>query len=247
MTILPPWPYPPFAAHRGAGKLAPENTLAAVRLGLQHGYRMIEFDVKLTRDGHAILMHDAELARTTNGTGMAGSCDLAAVAMLDAGSWHSAPYAGEPVATLQAIAHFTLANNMASNVEIKPTPGLETLTGQLVARQVRKAWLGAQPAPLLSSFSPVSLKAAMIEAPDLPRGLIADALPDNWQNLLTALGCVSVHLKHTSVTQASVQSLHAAGFRLAVWTVNDPARAQELLDWGVDTVITDAIDLISPT
>ena len=107
-------------------------------------------------------------------------------------------------------------------------------------------WATANIAPLLSSFSEISLKAAMIEAPDLPRGFISDTLPDNWQSILSDLNCISVHLKHSSVTRDTVNEIHTAGFRVAVWTVNESARAQELLNWGVDAVITDAIDRISP-
>ena len=69
------WPYPSVIAHRGAGRLAPENTLAAMRLGASHGHSMFEFDVKLTGDGKPILMHDASLERTTNGRGhLVGDC-----------------------------------------------------------------------------------------------------------------------------------------------------------------------------
>ena len=63
---LPAWPYPRWVAHRGAGKLAPENTLAAFRLAAHHGYRMFECDVKLSADGVPFLMHDTTLQRTTN-------------------------------------------------------------------------------------------------------------------------------------------------------------------------------------
>ena len=70
---LVPWPYPRWIAHRGAGKLAPENTLAAFRLGAAHGYRMFECDAKLSSDGVPFLMHDATLERTTNGRGTGGA------------------------------------------------------------------------------------------------------------------------------------------------------------------------------
>ena len=84
-----PWPYPRWIAHRGAGKLAPENTLAAFRLGAQHGYRMFECDAKLSADGVPFLLHDATLERTTNGQGTAGDLPLGALAQLDAGSWQA--------------------------------------------------------------------------------------------------------------------------------------------------------------
>ena len=84
-----PWPYPRWIAHRGAGKLAPENTLAAFKLGAAHGYRMFECDVKLSAGGVPFLLHDATLERTTNGHGVAGERPWQALTALDAGSWHS--------------------------------------------------------------------------------------------------------------------------------------------------------------
>lgn len=246
MKNLPNWPYPRFIAHRGGGSKAPENTLAAMRYGFEAGYRGVEFDVKLTSDLHPILLHDTTLERTTDGKGNAGDLSLGELLKLDAGSWFSAEFAGEPIPTLLDIARYTLANNIASNVEIKPTPGQETLTGTLVARQAVCDWSDSPLLPLLSSFSAVSLKAAMIEAPNLPRGLIADTLPQHWSAILAELDCLSIHLKHTTVTQETVRQIHQAGYRLAVWTVNDPQKAKTLHDWGVDSVITDAIDQITP-
>ena len=79
-----PWPYPRWVAHRGAGKLAPENTLAAFRLGAAHGYRAFECDVKLSADDLPFLLHDATLERTTDGSGTAGDQPWAALCQRDA-------------------------------------------------------------------------------------------------------------------------------------------------------------------
>jgi len=241
-----PWPYPRFVAHRGGGKIAPENTLGGMRAAYDCGYKMVEFDVKLTRDNIPVLLHDSDLERTTNGHGPAIQYSLAELERLDAGSWHSQAYAAEPIPTLRAIAAYTIKHSIASNIEIKPSPGVETLTGALVAREALQLWEHAQIPPLLSSFSATALRAAKSEAPYLPRGFITDALPTDWHALLTELGCVSIHLRHTAVTQDVISQVQDAGFRLAVWTVNEPARAQELLAWGVDAIITDIIDRISP-
>uniref|UniRef100_UPI0005C294EE glycerophosphodiester phosphodiesterase family protein n=1 Tax=Pseudacidovorax intermedius TaxID=433924 RepID=UPI0005C294EE len=92
---MAPWPYPRWIAHRGAGKLAPENTLAAFRLGAEYGYRMFECDAKLSQDGVVFLMHDAALTRTTGMPGVGGDQPWAALSQLDAGRWHSRRYAGE--------------------------------------------------------------------------------------------------------------------------------------------------------
>jgi glycerophosphoryl diester phosphodiesterase len=246
MQTLPPWPYPRLVAHRGAGTLAPENTLAAMRVGASFGYMMVEFDAKLSQDHVAILLHDTNLERTTNGQGNAADHPYTALAKLDAGLWFAATFRGEPIPTLEAVAKYTLAQNMASNIEIKPTPGLETLTGTAIARQVMRDWQGAAVAPLLSSFSLAALEAAQKEAPNLPRGWITKECDKDWRETLTRLGCVSIHLHHLSLTESLLHEIHTAGFRVAVWTVNDPTRAATLLKWGVDSVITDALDLIDP-
>src|SRR5258708_34298374 len=88
------WPYPFWIAHRGAGKLAPENTLAAFRVGAGHGYRAFECDVKLSADGVAFLLHDATLERTTSAQGPAPRLARSEPPRLDAGAWHGNGYAG---------------------------------------------------------------------------------------------------------------------------------------------------------
>ena len=115
---LPSWPYPRTFAHRGAGKLAPENTLAALRHGASFGYAAFEFDVKLSADGTSFLLHDATLERTTNGVGRADAMTLGGLTMLDAGSWHSAAFAGEPLPTLAGIFAYLRANGFAANVVV---------------------------------------------------------------------------------------------------------------------------------
>lgn len=171
------WPYPRHIAHRGAGKLAPENTLAAFRHGASFGYRMFEFDVKLSADGKPVLMHDATLDRTTSGSGRVDALTLGELAALDAGSWHSPAYAGEPVPTLAAVARYTQANGCFVNIEIKPVPGNEYRTGAAVALDALALWQDAAVPPLLSSFSEVALEAARLAAPGLPRALLLDRLP----------------------------------------------------------------------
>ena len=96
------WPYPLWIAHRGAGILAPENTLAAFRVGASFGYRAFECDVKLSADGVPFLLHDDTLERTTPASGTAGARPWAELARLDAGAWHSRTYAGEPLPSLAA-------------------------------------------------------------------------------------------------------------------------------------------------
>lgn len=245
MDGLPNWPYPRLAAHRGAGKLAPENTLAAFRVGYAHGYRMAEFDVKLAADGVSFLLHDDTLDRTTNAQGRADALTWRELAQLDAGSWHSSRYAGEPLPTLATVARWSRAHDAAVNIEVKPTRGRERETGAAVALDALTLWSGAAVKPLLSSFNEVALDAAREAAPDLSRAWLGDQLPDDWRERAIRLGCVALDLEHTLLTRVRIDEIHGAGLRIATWTVNDPARAIELLAWGVDTLITDAIDVIA--
>src|SRR5690606_25242629 len=110
-----------WIGHRGAGKLAPENTLAAFRLGAAYGFRMFECDVKLSLEGEPFLLHDAELGRTTSGQGPAGALSWAALSRLDAGRWHGPAHAGESLLRLEALAAWLQAKGLAVNLEIKPS------------------------------------------------------------------------------------------------------------------------------
>jgi glycerophosphoryl diester phosphodiesterase len=245
MRGLPPWPWPRRCAHRGAGKLAPENTLASLRLGREHGYRMAEIDVKLSADGVAFLLHDDTLDRTTSGSGRADALPWRELSRLDAGSWHSLPYAGEPIPTLQAVARWCRANGVALNIEIKPTPGRERETGAAVALDAVALWKGSDVPPLLSSFSATALEAALEAAPALPRAWLTETLPADWRDRCKALGCIALDAQHTLLRADTVAAAHSAGLRVAAWTVNDPVQVAELASWGVDTVITDAVDTIT--
>ncbi len=243
---LEPWPYPTWIAHRGAGKLAPENTLAAFRRGASHGYRAFECDVKLSADGVPFLLHDATLERTTSGQGTAGLQPWSALARFDAGSWHSPQHAGEPLPTLETIALFVLANDHLLNIEIKPTPGLERATGEAVGLACLSLWPATATPPLFSSFQPEALAGAFKTAPAIPRALLLDTLWDGWLATAQALECVAVVTNHRVMDAALMATLQAQGLRGLCYTVNDAAEAQRLLALGVHGIITDAVDRLGP-
>ena len=244
--LTTPWPYPRWIAHRGAGKLAPENTLAAFRLGAQYGYRMFECDAKLSRDDEVFLMHDATLERTTNGTGIGGELSWHALTQLDAGSWHSRTYAGEPLPRLEALARFCIGSGHLLNIEIKPTPGAERHTGEVVAREAARLWQDQPVPPLLTSFQPEALAGARNSAPHLPRGLLLDSLWDGWFEQTQALGCMAVVCNYALWDATTVARVQGAGLRALSYTVNDDWAAQHLIAMGTDGIITDRVDLFSP-
>lgn len=241
------WPYPARVAHRGAGRLAPENTLAALRLGASFGYTMFEFDVKLSGDGVLVLMHDATVDRTTDGAGRVGGFTLGELARLDAGGWHSDAYAGEPIPTLARVARWLRRNGCLANIEIKPEPGREAETGAATACEARWLWQGASVPPILSSFSEAALEAARAAAPELPRALLfGEALPDDALARCRALGCVALDVHHRALSGPLIASAHRAGLRVIAYTVNEAEHVVELSALGLDMFITDAVDRIAP-
>ena len=247
--MTPDWPYPFWVAHRGAGKLAPENTLAAFKLGARHGYRMFECDVKLSSDGVPFLLHDDTLERTTNGQGMAGLMTWAMLQKLDAGSWHSAAYAAQPqtqLASLQAVSAYCIAHDFDLNIEIKPTAGTDRHTGEIVARHAAHLWRESTRKPLLTSFKPGALQAAQRAVPSLPRGLLLQELREGWLEIGLTLGCRAIVCNHTLWDCARVMQAKAAGFKTLSYTVNDATDVQRLLALETDGIITDRVDAFKP-
>jgi glycerophosphoryl diester phosphodiesterase len=233
------WPYPALVAHRGGGMLAPENTLAAIRVGQSLGYRMHEIDVKLAKDGVAFLLHDSSLDRTTTGRGPSCERTWAELCAFDAGLWHSEAFRGETLASFEAAAKLLRSKDTLINVEIKPSPGFEAQTGEKVAREARELWRDAPVAPLLSSFSYEALMAARAAAPELPRGwLTREIVREDWSRL-EALEAVSIHTDHRTLLPENIERAHAKGLRVLLYTVNDAARAAALFEAGVDSIVTD--------
>ena len=241
------WPYPRWVAHRGAGKLAPENTLAAFKRGAREGYRMFECDVKLSSDGVPFLLHDDTLERTTNGQGVAGQQTWQALQKLDAGSWHSTLYKGEPIASLDTIAAYCISNGFDLNIEIKPTTGTDQQTGEVVAQHAAQLWQNQARKPLLTSFKPDALQAALDAAPQLPRGLLLQELWTGWLETGLMLGCQAIICNYQLWDTSSVTQAKSAGFKLLSYTVNDEAEVQRLLALGTDGIITDRVDAFKPS
>lgn len=250
------WFYPKILAHRGGGSLAPENTLAALRCGLAHGFHAVEFDVMLSKDGVPVLMHDPHFGRTVRGAGNVSGTSARDLAAMDAGSWFSPAFTGEPVPTYEQAVDYCKENHIWMNVEIKPAPGFEAQTGRTVGEWTRRLFAaeiatcipGANGAslPLLSSFSFDALSAAKAAAPDIPRGLLVDAIPVDWRERLRALDAVALHTNDKTLTPEQARAVKQEGYGLFCYTVNTRERAQEILAWGVDAFCTDRIDLIGP-
>ena len=249
MTGLPPWPYPRLAAHRGAGKLAPENTLAALRVGHAHGYR----DGRVRRQAvgrrrrvpaarrHARAHDERARARRRAAVARARAARrrrLAFAAVSRASRCRRSP----------PIARWAARNGVACNIEIKPTPGRERETGAAVALDAAALWTRRRRA---AAAVVVLRRRARCRARGGARAAarVADrrALPTTGAIGSCDSECIALDAKHTLLTQDLVARrtrARACAWRRGRSTIR--TRAAELASWGVDTIITDAIDLIAP-
>jgi hypothetical protein len=159
-AVLMPLPLPRWIAHRGGGRLAPENTLAGIRMAARLGFKAVEFDVMLNGDGTPVLIHDETLERTTNGAGRVCDTPDSVLFSLDAGHGERIPRFAEAAALCREL-------GLLANVEIKPAAGHELATAAVVSRQTADLWRGAAFQPLLSSFSLAALEVARDVAPEI--------------------------------------------------------------------------------
>ncbi|MFZ6771419.1 glycerophosphodiester phosphodiesterase [Undibacterium sp. SXout7W] len=244
------WPYPKILAHRGGGIIAPENTLAAMRCGHACGFAAVEFDVMLSKDGVPVLMHDEYFGRTIRAAGSVAETLAIDLCRMDAGTWFSATFTGEPVPLYADVVRFCRQHGIWMNVEIKPSKGAEVATGNIVAELTKALFSDIAVTdilhlPLFSSFSFTALMAAKHAAPGIPRGLLMDCIGHDWKSQLQELDARSLHANHQYLNPVLIRQVKDAGYGMLCYTVNTPERASEVLAWGGDALCTDRLDLIS--
>ena len=234
---------PPVIGHRGAAALAPENTLAGFRCAKALGCDGVEFDVRLTADGGLVLCHDDRLDRTTDAKGRVLELSLQDIRRCDAGAWFGPRFAGERVPSLADALALCAELGLGANVEIKAERGHGAETAAAVATALVRLGNDAPPV-LVSSFLTDALAAMRKAAPQVPRGLLLKLLSRGWAATAQRLGCATLHFDHRRLHAPLVAAITAAGYPVLAYTVNDPARARQLFDWGVTSVFTDAPDII---
>ncbi len=232
---------PKIVGHRGASGLAPENTLASIRKAAETGAAFVEIDVTVTKDDVAVIQHDSDVRRCTDGSGPILLKTLEEVKKLDAGRWFAPEFAGERIPTLKEATDTLRSLDLGLNLEIKPTVGWQIPTAQQVAKELLADWPAELPL-LISSFAVECLIEVHRHIPELPLGYLTSAVPPDWQTRMADYGCASLHCERHYLTAADARAIKDAGYYLLVYTVNDPEEARKLLDWGADAIITDFPD-----
>ena len=224
--------------HRGAAAVAPENTLASFRAAATLGVRWVEMDVSRLVDGVAVIFHDDELDRCTDGHGLLCQTPLATVLTLDAGSWFGDEFAGERVPTLSEALVELQRLGLGLNLEIKHEgPGLEQLV-TTVLETLAAQWQENEKL-LLSSFNHQALRLCLEQAPHLRRGQLYESVPANWQQALRDIAAYSLHCDYLALDADLARAIKQAGYHLLCYTVNDPAVVSQHWLWGMDGIFTD--------
>lgn len=230
--------------HRGASAYAPENTMASFNKALSMGCHLIEFDVMCSNDGEPFIFHDEKLNRTTNGKGQFGMVDSAYLKSLDAGSWFSRHFKGEPIPHLKEGLQWLSNTGVQANIEIKPYPGAIEQTTIAVLSHIHRYWPEDKAFPLVSSFEWEALTLCRSISPELPLGLLFHSWDDHWLQKAKQIGCYSIHFNRKILSKDRVREVKDQGYKVCAYTVNWKYQAKKLFAWGVDAIFSDYPDLI---
>jgi glycerophosphoryl diester phosphodiesterase len=237
----PPRPVPYVAAHRGARRVAPENTMAAFTAALDRGAVALELDVHRTSDGRAVVIHDDLVDRTTDGSGPVSAMEAADIKRLDAGSWWSPQCAGETVPFLEEVIELT-ERRAVLHVELKG-PGASLLAGDVVAT-VRR-W-GAEDRVVVMSFdlnAALAARQADREITVLP--IVSGKLRDQLGFVLGA-GLSGLNQSVDRWGEETIQRFHEHGLLVHGSLVNDRARLEAFFSRGGDVADSDSPDCFGP-
>lgn len=243
---------PQLISHRGANRVAPENTLAAFRQAQTAGVRWIELDVRLTADGIPVVIHDDTLDRTTAGHGLVSLATWDTLKKLNAGAWFSPAFAAEPLPSLADCLRLAAELALGINVELK------TIELPFVEKMVRAILQVVQPfqmqVPLLfSSFSRDLVMELRKQSMSVELGLLLDedhpienSNDDLWE-FLQQWRIFTLHLPQSLATPAIIAQAKKHGHPVVIYTVNDVEQARTFLRWGAAAIISDFPDLLDET
>lgn len=231
-------------AHRGASARAPENTLAAFELAAELGADGIEFDIQISRDGQAVICHDFLVDKTTDQSGRVDEFSESELKEMDAGSWFGPQFAGERIPTLQEMID-TVGSRLLLNLELKTAALRANGLEEVVADAIRRN--GLHDRVIVSSFNPLALRRLHRIDPTIDLGLLYALdmplyLRRAWARHL--IPCQAMHPHYPIVNAAYMARARKRGYRVNVWTVDDPIDLRRLLKLGADIIITNKPDVL---
>ncbi|WP_147676957.1 glycerophosphodiester phosphodiesterase [Algibacter pacificus] len=224
-----------ICAHRGANATHPENTISAFKEAVRLGAQMIEFDVQLTKDNQLIIMHDATVDRTTNGTGKVSDLTFNEIRQLDAGAWKSKAFTGEKVPTLQEVLQI-MPKTIWLNVHLKGSKKAGLITAETIVTENRILQAvvagGKQATKIIKRLYPG------IKTCNMTR-LSSRA---NYINETIKRKDYFIQIKSSRDDEnmlADIKKLKENGIHINYFHSEKETQVQELLDAGVDFILTD--------
>ena len=230
---------PLVIAHRGASGMAPENTVAAFQKAVEVGADAVELDVRLTKDGQVVVIHDRRLERTTAGMGNVGCCTLGELKSLEAGSWFDQGFRGESIPTLEEVFD-ALPDDFLIYVEIKARGlGARALASKVVGLVGR---YGRWESTMVASFNPLAMAYIRMVEPRIIRGYIWSSqhpLPLRARWLSPLVNPHWLAPDRRTLTEVVLARAHAAGRPVAAWDMDASADMGRLKEMGLDAAVTD--------
>lgn len=236
---------PLILAHRGARKIAPENTLAAFKKAVKLGFDGVEMDVVMTKDKVPVVFHGNELTHTTRTDGKISETLLSDIKKIDAGSLFDPKFEGEKIPLLSEALEYLSQYDKFVDIEIKSQPKGHNGIEEVVAEMIY--YYGIQERTLVSSFSPLILKRFHNISPKVPAALLVGPHPFFFlKTLLFAnmLPVSAINPVFQATTHTLVNFARKMNWEVFVWTVNTRQEFMRAVDFGVDGVITDEPELL---
>jgi glycerophosphoryl diester phosphodiesterase len=223
-----------ITAHRGSSRIAPENSLSAIKAAIRQGADFAEIDVQRTADGTIVLLHDTDLKRVAGVSKNIWEVPYDEIKSLDAGSWFSEEFRDERIPTLQQVID-EARGEIKLNIELKFN-GHDDKLVESVVDLIRKNDFHTQ--CIVSSLS----YDGVVEAKRLNENLSAGHIVAVSIGNVSKLDVDFMSIQHKNITPSMIRSLHRSGKEIHAWTVNNPSRMSELIDLGVDNILTDEPD-----
>lgn len=226
-------------AHRGSPSKAPENTIAGLHQAHALGAEWVEFDLRLTRDGQVIVMHDATVERTTNGVGRIDEMDFAEIAQLDAGN-------GQHVPLFERWLSVVISLGLKMNLEIKTSKHEAPMMVEKVHAILQRLWPQHLMKPIISADNQRFIELYREVDPNAHLAFVTNGMPFRWRKRLNQMGVMALVISRRRINHARVEALHEAGYQVMAYTVNSFAEAEKLFEMGVDSIFTDDLTVMAP-
>lgn len=239
-------------AHRGANKVAPQNTIPAFEKAIEMGTDGFETDVHLSLDGVPVICHNYTIDETSNGTGEIEKMTLEELKSYDFGSYYSEEFKGTPLPTLNEFLDLAVGKRLkVLNIELKPEKDdarRETLVRKTLEAVEER---GLSDILLISSFSKEILEYIKQIAPECKTAYLYPAgyarahmafVPP--YSAMKEMQCHAAHPHKLCIRGSFVKNAHKAGLQVNVWTIDEPEDIRAMIKAGVDGIITDCPDLV---